>query len=866
MQLRNPLNQRFKLASNFVNLESYVADTNLMMATPEKSPQFIGRTYEMSPLSGGGSEVPTLVKNVFKMAKDNSLVQFTLVSYPDYDTPHIFAQGKVHGGEMITELVQRQAHLMHKALTPDCLEGIPAINNKTLLITFQTPVKKASDEVLEDEMTAQNEFVAGLRSCGFLDARPVSPELLAAIYRQLANIYKPRPSVELDPLLPLRNQIFGGDDEFDFTHREYALINDVYCGAVVPKRLPRKPTNALMNLVIGAPLLDGKIAEGGGGIRPKTPYILSTTVRVANQSQESTRVERALNSRSKNGGKAPFALGSEDSQQVVNDLAYLQKACSDGQNKYTYSSLVAFAFGKTKQEMIETRTTLMNTMNYLQFDARPVRWLIGQRFVQTLPMNFSPLIAKKLVSEAIMPASSAAYLLPIYSDYRGNANLRSNHTGMALMTERGESFFWDIFRTNTNKNGVLAGGSGSGKSFAAQEMIVCSVAEGTPVYYFDNGNSGKKTAEFIDGEVNEFNLRSSNIPSLNPFTPLNQEAFDEQKELITAIGLKMSFFEEEIESGARIAMSEAVAAAWLKRQNKADYNTVLDCLESIKNNSAQDQMKSEVVVAATNLIPRLKNFLESPARGRFFNGTGTLDPQKLFVVYEMSGLDGDDHLKQCVLFLVMNMLLEVVKKRPGRKLILLDEVMDLLRDPGAAWVVQQIYRKARKDEGSIWVLTQSPRDLKGFATGDIILSQSSWKVILRQEKEEVDKIIAEKVLSSFADDGFFNRSIKDVKTVKGVYSGLLICGEQTYERCRLYVDPFTRVLFSTDGEERSEIFRMMKMGMTAVDAIEKLTGDKSRSRSKWLQEIIQTLRTTDGLSDQQIHTELKAAIDEKAYF
>lgn len=865
MQLRNPLNQHFKLASNFVNLESYVEESNLMMATPDKS-QFIGRTYEMSPLSGGGSEVPTLVKNVFKMAKDNSLIQFTLVSYPDYDTPYIFTQGKVHGGEMITELVQRQAHLMRKALQPDFLEGIPAINNKTLFITFQTPVKKTTDEVLEDELTSQNEFVAGLRSCGFADARPVPADRLIGIYRQLANIYEPRPEVELDPLLPLRNQVYGSNDEFDFTHRDYALINDVYCGAVVPKRLPRKPTNALMNLVIGAPLLDGKIAEGGGGIRPKTPYIISTTVRVANQSQESTRVERALNSRTKNGGKAPFSLGSEDSQQVIKDLMYLQKACGDGQNKYTYASLVAFAFGRTKPEMIETRTTLMNTMNYLHFDARPVRYLIGQRFVQALPMNYSPLIAKKLVSEAIMPASSAAYLLPIYSDYRGNANIRSKHTGIALMTERGESYLWDIFRTNTNKNGLLAGGSGSGKSFAAQEMITCSVAENTPVYYFDNGNSAKKFGEFIDGEINEFSLKTDNIPSLNPFTPLDQEAFDDQKELIAAIGLKMAYFEEAVDPGARIAMSEAVAAAWLKRENKADFGTVLEALESIKDNSSQDQMKSEVVTAATNLIPRLKNFLESPGRGRFFTGTGTLDPKKLFVVYELSGLDGDNHLKQCVLFLVMNMLLEVVKHRPGRKLILLDEVKDLLRDPGAAGVVNQLYRKARKDEGSIWVLTQSPRDLVGFETGDIILSQSAWKVILRQEKSEVDKIIDQKVLSNFADDGFFNRSLKDIKMVKGVYSGLLICGEQTYERCRLYVDPFTRVLFSTDGEERSEIFRMMKMGMSAVDAIEKFTGDKSRSRSKWLQEIIQTLRHTDGMSDQQIQSELKAAINDEAIF
>ena len=837
-----------------------------MISTPDKS-QYIGRTYEMSPLTGGGQEVATLVKSIFKMAKDNSVLQFTLVSYPDVDAPYNFARGKIYGGEMITELVQRQSKLMEDALRPGFLDGVPAINKKRLFITLQTPAKAVDDQAVETEVTTQDEFLSGLHSCGFGDARHVSAERLVSIYRHLARIYEPAPEVELDPLLPLNRQIYGPGDEFKFDQKDYALINGVYCGAVVPKKFPRKPAPALMNIIIGSPLVDGKIAEGGGGLRPKTPFIISTTVRLANQNKEATRVKRALDSRTKNAGKLFFSLGQEDSQQVVHDLSKLQKACNDGTNKYTYTSVVAFAFGKTKQEMIETRTTLMGAMNFLRFDARPVIHLVGQRFVQSLPMNFSPSIAEKLVAEAIMPATAAATLLPIYSDYTGNADLRGRHTGMAFVTERGMAYYWDMFRTNTNKNGILAGASGAGKSGTAQYMIECSIAEGTPVYYFDNGSSAKKLCDFIDGEFNQFSLRSDDIPSLVPFTHLDQEGFDDQKEILTALVLKMCYFNEAPDGGARIAVSESIAAAWSNKQNKATFHTVLECLEIIKSNSAMDEIKNEVVLAAANLIPRLRNFLESPARGKYFTGKSTLNPSKLFVVYELAGLDGDPHLKQCVLFLVMNQLMEIVKNKPGRKVIILDEAWQLLKDPGAAEIMEELYRKARKDDGSIWVLTQSPRDLAGFKTGDVILSQSAWKVVMAQESEEVEKIIKDGVMTAFANDAFFHRTIKDVRTVKGVYAGLLICGEDTYERCRLYIDPFTRVLFSTDGEERSEIFRLMREEkMSAVEAIERFTGDSTRSRRHWLKRIVDQLRTTDGLSDQQIFNEIKGVIDEQAHF
>jgi len=499
-------------------------------------------------------------------------------------------------------------------------------------------------------------------------------------------------------------------------------------------------------------------------------------------------------------------------------------------------------------------------MNNLDFDARDVTDTIGVRFVQTLPLNFSAKIAEKLDSEALVPASVSARLMPIFGDYRGNASASSDRMGSVFLTRRGSPHYFDPFRSNKNKNGVLSATSGVGKSFTTQYLISNELASGTRVTLFDNGRSAKKFCESVDGDFIEFTTDTISPPSLNPFTGLSEEDFAEQHQDITALILKAAYFNEVPEAGARIAVSEAVKAAYGQARGRADINTVIEALSTIKENTDDSKVKSEVQLAACNLIPRLRNFVDSPTRGGYFLGESNLAINNQFTVFEMSGLDGDDHLKQCVLFFVMNTIMRQMKKLSGRKLILLDEAWQLLKDEGASAVMEGLYRKARKDEGSIWVITQSPRDLAGNATGEVILSQSVWKLVMEQEPEEIDKIVADGVMTKFAGDKYFNKLIKDVKTRKGVYSEILFCGETTYEVVRLYVDRFTAALFSTDGDDRNVVFQLMRSGVPAADAVHMVLNDARGKRNRWLKDIVDQLRS-EHLSDLEIRRELEEILN-----
>lgn len=849
-----------QVSSSFVHLESYTRGSNLIVTKPEGNDIYVGRCYEMSPLAGGGVEFARLIQNLYKSAADEAVLQTSLLCFPDHDAPYNLVRGKNFGNKLLQELVHRQAQLYEKAKRVGTLVEIPAINRKTLIMSFMEPVKLINEATLERALSAQNEFLAGLKACGFVDVQTRSPSQLLAIYRQFVNIYDRRKEPPLDELMELRHQVFGPDEVFDFTKAEHAVFNErLYCAGVVPKSLPSCIGHGLTNLLIGAPLNSGPTKEGGG-VRVKTPYILNATVRLANQHKELERIDRAIKSRNRADNKLWFSLGAEDGAEIVKDLEYLQKTCKDGTNKLTFTSVTAFVFSQDKQELDQARSDVKNTMNNLEFDARDVTDTIGVRFVQNLPLNYSVRIAEKLDSDALVPASVAAKLMPIFSDYCGNASASADRKGTVYITRRGSAHYFDPFRSNKNKNGLIAAASGAGKSVKTQYMITNELASGTRVVLFDNGRSAKKFCEGVDGDFIEFSLSSDRPPSLNPFTGLSEEEFLEQQPDITALFLKAAYFKEEPEPGARIAVDEAVKAAYGKARGKADFNTVIDALTTIKENTDESRFKSEVQLAACNLIPRLRNFVDSPTRGGYFLGECNLAANNQFTVFELAGLDGDEHLKQCVLFFVMNTILRQMRKFSGRKMIMVDEVVDLLKDEGAAAVMEGLYRKARKDEGSIWVITQSPRDLAGNATGEVILSQSTWKLVMEQEPEEIDKIVAEGVMTKFAGDPYFNKLIKDIRTKKGEYSEILICGENTFEVVRLYIDRFTGALFSTEGADRNVVFELMRSGIPAVDAVNMVLDDEQGKRSRWLKDIVDQLRA-EQLSDTEIRQELEEILN-----
>jgi conjugal transfer ATP-binding protein TraC len=847
---------RTKRASEMIHLETYTADSHLLISkAPGNERPYIGAVYRMSPLSGGGGEFSTVVQNVFKAVPDDSVITVSLLVQPDHDAPAVFAKGKTNGGRVILDLVERQRKLYEKALRAGTLPDMGMLNKRTVFISLAVPARKIDPETIEQAENLQGEFLTNVRDCGFADAARLSAGQLVGVYRQYADIFHPHGEVQLDQMIDLRYQIYGTDQKFDFSNSRIGVINDdTYCAVVTTKSYPEKPFHGIMNLVSGAPFNKGPTKEGGGK-RIETAFILSTTVRVASQRKEWTRIESAIRSRT-TAQNFPIKLGVEDTQAKLADLLELKRQVAEDGQKFVYASTNVFLFGRKREEVVRAAATVKGTLNKLGFDARDVLGTGLVRFAQTLPLNFSSAIADKIDGEAIMASSEVGCLLPAYGDFLGNVNGAFPVTGATYLTRRGQMHCFDPFVSDSNYCGVLAAESGAGKSFNLQYMIECDLAQGAYVMLFDNGKSSKKFCRSVGGEFNEFSSGGFR-PSLNPFTGLSDDEFDEQQQTITALHVMMAYDDETPDPGATIAVNEAVKAAWGQKGDKAETATVIECLQQIVEQGQENPIKNQVITAAANLIPRLKAFVESPTRGPYFRGPSTLNPRAQFTVFELGSLGDDDHLKRVVLFCCLNVLMTRVRTIEGRKRIYVDEAQDLFAVESAAAAMEGLYLKGRKEKLAVWIIVQSLLKIASFPAGAVILRQSAWKVIMAQKSEEIDAVIDKKVMTAFADDAYFNKLLRSVESRKGFWSESLIMSEKTYEVVRLYVDKFTATLFSSEGDERDVVMRLMDEGMDVLDAVRKVMGDKKARRAEWFKKILAMCRDHDGLTADEVFEEMR---------
>jgi conjugal transfer ATP-binding protein TraC len=839
-----------------IQLETYTPDSHLLISkAPGNEKPYIGAVYRMSPLAGGGGEFSTVVQNVFKAVPDDSVITVSLLVQPDHDAPATFAKGKTHGGHVVRDLVSRQRDLFKDALSAGALEDMGMLNTRTVFVSLAVPARKVDGDVIEQSESLQSEFHTNLRDCGFTDARKLTPGQVVGAYRQFADIFNQHGEVQLDEMIDLKYQIFGPDQSFDFADKRIGVINDnTYCSVVTTKSYPENPFHGIMNLVSGAPFNKGPTKEGGGQ-RIETAYILSTTVRVASQRKEWTRMESAIRSRT-TVQNFPVKLGVEDTQAKLKDLLELKRQAAEDGQKFVYASTNVFLFGRKREEVIRAAATVKGTLDKLGFDSREVLGTGLVRFAQTLPLNFSSTIADKLDGEAVMASSEVGCLLPVYGDYLGNVNGSYPLTGAAYWTRRGQMHYFDPFISNSNYCGVLAAKSGAGKSFNLQYMIETDLAQGAYVMLFDNGKSSKKFCRSVGGEFNEFG-NAGFRPSLNSFTGLSDDEFDEQQETITSLHIMMAYDDEAPDPGARIAVNEAVKAAWGKEGNQAETATVIECLQSIVEQAHENPIKNQVVTAAANLIPRLRAFVESPTRGPYFRGPSTLNPRAQFTVFELGSLGDDEHLKRVVLFCCLNVLMSRVRSIDGRKRIYVDEAQDLFKVASAADALEGLYLKGRKEKLSVWIIIQSLLKISTFPAGEVILRQSAWKVIMAQEPEEIDAVIDRKVMTAFAEDAYFNKLLRSVESRKGFWSESLIMGDKTYEVVRLYVDKFTNTLFSSEGDDRDVVLKLMDEGMDVLDAVRKVMGDKKAKRSEWFRKIFAMCRDHDGLTTSEVFKEMQ---------
>ena len=472
--------------------------------------------------------------------------------------------------------------------------------------------------------------------------------------------------------------------------------------------------------------------------------------------------------------------------------------------RLTFSVLV---FGKNEEDVTAASMAVQAFWATQRFALMEDKFVMLPLFRNCLPLGTDRSAIRELQRYKTMTSKEAPVLLPIFGEWKGTGTYH-----IALMSRNGQIMSMSLHDSSTNKNGVIAAESGSGKSFLLNEIILSYMSEGARVWVIDAGKSYKKLCESLEGDFVEFG-EDSRI-SLNPFETITN--WEEEEDGIVSLVGAMASANANLSDLQIAELKRIMKLLWDERGQGMTVDDIREACIGSEDPRVMDIGK------------QLYAFSSTGAYGRFFNGKNTADFRNDFTVLELDELQGRKHLRQVVLLqLIYQIQREMyLGERDRKKLVIIDEAWDLLKEGEVSVFMEHAYRKFRKYGGSAIIATQAVTDLYDNKVGRAIADNSANMFLLGQKKESIE-MVKEKKLLVLSPAGF--NILRSVYTEAGVFSEIFLITERGQGVGRLVVSDFQGLLYSTAPEDVQAIKLYQDQGLSVSDAIKSVLRDRKRA-------------------------------------
>ena len=533
------------------------------------------------------------------------------------------------------------------------------------------------------------------------------------------------------------------------------------------------------------------------------PFSLSMVVKICRASEENGRANRlafrALQRAEVIGKFSPKAIrDAEDARAIVSEIEKAERL-----------TWVSFQISLYCQS-IEANNHESSLMNVVQASA--FKWRILKNFMVQpimllahLPLGPHFGLLKDLEHLGLLYklwAKNAAGMLPLVAEPKG---MNTHH--LMLAGRRGQVFFFDPFGNQRgNYNTCVAGIAGSGKSVVVQEIANSLVGTGGRVFIIDIGRSYKRLCSRLSGQFIEFT--AENPLCLNPFSTVKSEELMEFYDFMVNFVAVMIQPQQGLSLIERSYVEKAVKKTWETQGTEGSISTVADILLTHEDVRAKD--------LGTALYP----YTTEGQYGHFFNGPASVDFNNPCVVFELEEISGNKLLQSIVFALLMYHVTEkmYLGDRKTKITLIIDEAWTMLKGGQGGAIIENIARKARKYQGALITITQSVMDYFLSEASQAAFTNSYWKIILMQNQGDIETLVEQRKLPL---NPYQKRLLCSVKTEQGVYSEMMILGDAG--ECavgRLFLDPYSRVLYSTQAADFAAVNELLTQGFALEEAIE----------------------------------------------
>lgn len=769
----------------------------------------IGAAFMCNPLNFGDSKIQERVNGFLNQEyPEGSIISFCLFRSPDL-TNQMHQMMSLRDGfyhPLMRDVMQERKNYIN-GHTVDPIESrssrgyynLGIMQDLKLIVSIKIPIN--NPKPLKHEVERMSELsimvLSGLQTIGLQPVQMDATTYIRTISTMLnwgdESTWR-KTGTEWDEGKPINEQIFDYDTDIE-VNADGLRLGKQYIKVLSAKKMPDYAYfgDALQYV--------GDLSGGNANILEN--YMICVNVYMPDVEKTNSKITRnrqfVVNQAYGPMLKFVPALGEKhDSFNLLND------SISKGFKPYKVSYTMTI-FAPTEDRAAAASTAARNYWREQRFHLMEDKFVMLPCFINSLPLGADHLIVRDLFRYKTMTTEQAAVILPLFGEWKGTGTFHAS-----LISRNGQLMSLSLHDSNTNKNAVVAAESGSGKSFLVNELVMSYLSEGAQVWVIDVGRSYEKLCETLEGDFVHFEA-GTNV-CLNPF-PLIHD-YSEDEDGICSLVSAMASEGGNLCEFQKAALKKVVGDSWEKHGKDMVIDHIADtCLES------DDQRIVDIGV-------QLHAFTSKGSYGRYFSHANNVSFQNQFTVLELDELQGRKHLRQVVLLqLIFQIQQEVFLGERGRKkVVIIDEAWDLLKEGEVAVFMEHAYRKFRKYGGSVLIATQSVNDLYENAVGRAIAENSATTFLLGQTDETVESIKRTGRLA-IAEGGY--QMLKGVRTVQGVYSEIFIKSNAGIGIGRLVVGEFQKLLYSTDPTDIAEIKKFVNQGQTTSDAIRSVIASRN---------------------------------------
>ncbi len=424
--------------------------------------------------------------------------------------------------------------------------------------------------------------------------------------------------------------------------------------------------------------------------------------------------------------RAGKIVGPEVSAPLASAMA-LRDKIQRGQETLFQVSIYMVVMSSSLEELDKITKLLEATLSARLFYSKTARYQQLEALQSILPRGQDILSQKRNLD-----SSSAALTFPFMSS--------------ELVQESG--ILYGVNKSNTslvildrcrlhNANSIVFAQSGSGKSYATKVEILRQLMQGTKVLVIDPEREYKLLSESVSGSYIKLSAKSKQ--KINPFdlasTYHSREDLSEHTQDLTEV---ISLMAEGLSSREKAGVDKAILKIYQQTFKAGKQSGPPPLLEDLY---AQLQKLGQL-----KLCERLEKYI-SGSLSDVFNAQTNIELTNRLVIFDIKDLP--ESLRQIMMLIISNFVQNQVKARPEKRLLVIDEGWLLLQHEESARFVASLVRRARKYYLGVSIISQQANDFLQNDYGRAIASQSSLRILMRQDTTTIKNVVTEFNLSEY---------------------------------------------------------------------------------------------------------------------